>query len=694
MAKKLFLTSKSLPKYSVLTPQSLDSLLKESIQETKIFIEKVCKLKEPLNWHNTVGPISNLTEILTRTWGATNHLAAVSDCDEIRKVINDNNTKVTDFWTDFFQNEKLFNIYFNLKRSISKKRDPVQHKVISDYITEFKLAGAHLSPKDKRAYKENNKKLSQLTQKFSENILDSTKASSLKIQANAVNIDKNLEGIPSYVIETAKKEALEQKFDGLIFSLLPPSYFPFIQYAGDRSQRFKMFSMYSRRCSDLSDEGDSYDNGPIIGKILKYRYLQSKLLGFSSPAEMSLSTKMADSPEAVISFLKDLAKKAKPFAEQELKSLKKFAVKNGFSGKVESWDIPFLSEKLKMELYSFDNEELRKFFPLNKVINGLFETVKSLFSCDIYDETEKYKDFIWENSVRVYRITEQKETIGFFFLDLFARKEKRGGAWMDESRCRRKIENHIQTPVALLNCNFNSPINRDESAYITHDEVVTLFHEFGHGLHHLLTKVNHIEVSGINGVEWDAVELPSQFLENFAWEFDTLSKISEHKETKKSIDREFYERIIQSKNFNSGLQMLRQIEFSLFDILIHKDLKNDTLEDETQVYREVLEILKKVRKEISVTDQQSFVLFPNTFSHIFDGGYASGYYSYKWAEVLSSDCYGEFEMKNKNERKLLGQKFRLEVLEKGGSRDALVSFRSFMKRDPKPDAMMRHLGLT
>jgi len=453
-----------------------------------------------------------------------------------------------------------------------------------------------------------------------------------------------------------------------------------------------MFCKYARRSSDISEEGALFDNSLIIAKILKLRYQQAKILGFSNPAELSLATKMADSPENVVIFLKELAAKAKPFAQKELDKINHYSNQIESIRNVEPWDIPFLSEKLKKSKFAIDNEELRSYFPLDKVLFGLFETVKDLFGCEIHREQEYSAEILWEDSVQIFKVVSDGQTTGYFFFDLFSREEKRGGAWMDECRSRIKHENGVQTPIALMNCNFSQPIAH-EDVYLTHDEVVTLFHEFGHGLHHLLTEIDYLEISGISGVEWDAVELPSQFLENFAWEYETLKKISKHRDTGLPINKEIFEKIYAAKNFNSGLQMIRQIEFALFDILIHKDLDGCELLDDNHVYKKVLEILEIVRREISVIKQPSFVLFPNSFSHIFDGGYAAGYYSYKWAEVLSSDCYARFEGKNDREKSILGDSFKKEILSKGGSREAIASFRAFMGREPKPDAMFKHLGL-
>ena len=693
MSRDAFFCKEWLPNYRLLSPNDINELIAETTSDGRVVVKNICDSDQPCNWETTIVPISQISEKIHRIWGAANHLSSVSDSPEIRDVINKNLEQVTSFWTDFSQNKALYKIFDNLRRGISKTSHPQQHKVLCDYIRDFELAGAHLEDDAQLNFKKNTIELNKLAQRFSENLLDSTKATAIKVDLNKEGIPiKSLEGIPTHVLELSKKEAKKRKVDGYVFSLQPPIYLPILEYSSNRSLRFDMFCKYGRRSSDIAEEGSLFDNSPIIGKILKLRYQQAKILGFSNPAELSLATKMANSPEDVVIFLKELAAKAKPFAQKELDEIKDYSNQIESIRKVEPWDIPFISEKLKKSRFSIDSEELRNYFPLSKVLSGLFETVKNLFGCEILKEQENTAEILWEQSVQVFKVVSQGQVTGYFFFDLFSREEKRGGAWMDECRSRIKYDSGVQTPIALMNCNFSQPI-ADEDVYLTHDEVVTLFHEFGHGLHHLLTEIDYLEISGISGVEWDAVELPSQFLENFAWEYDTLQKISKHKDTGLPISREMFENIYAAKNFNSGLQMIRQIEFALFDILIHKELNGCERLNDNQVYKKVLEILEIVRGEISVIKQPSFVLFPNSFSHVFDGGYAAGYYSYKWAEVLSSDCYARFEGKNDREKSILGDSFKKEILSRGGSREAIISFRAFMGREPKPDAMLKHLGL-
>ena len=693
MSRNAFFCKEWLPNYRLLSPNNIDEIISQTISDGRLVVKRICENEQPCNWKTTVQPISQISEKMHRIWGAANHLSSVADSTEIRDVINKNLEQVSSFWTDFSQNKTLYKIFANLRRGISKKNHPQQHKVLCDYIRDFELAGAHLENDTQLVFKKNTIELNRLAQKFSENLLDSTKATVITVGLNKDGKPiKSLEGIPTHVLELSKKEARKRNVDGYVFSLQPPIYSPIIEYASNRSLRFDIFCKYARRSSDIAEEGSLFDNSHVIAKILKLRYQQAKILGFSNPAELSLSTKMASSPEDVVIFLKELAAKAKPFAQKELDKIRDYSNQIKSIRKVEPWDIPFISEKLKKSRFAIDSEELRNYFPLSKVLLGLFETVKDLFGCEILKEEENTGEILWEQSVQVFKLVSEGQVTGYFFFDLFSREEKRGGAWMDECRSRVKHDSGVQTPIALMNCNFSQPI-AEEDVYLTHDEVVTLFHEFGHGLHHLLTEVDYLEISGISGVEWDAVELPSQFLENFAWEYETLQKISKHRDTGLSINRELFEKIYAAKNFNSGLQMIRQIEFALFDILIHKDLSDCELLNDNQVYKHVLETLEIIRKEISVIKQPSFVLFPNSFSHIFDGGYAAGYYSYKWAEVLSADCYARFEGKSKQEKSILGDLFKKEILSKGGSREAIASFRAFMGREPKPDAMLKQLGL-
>ena len=542
MSRDTFFCKEWLPNYRLLTPKDIDELIAETISDGKLLIKKICESDQACNWETTVQPISQISEKIHRIWGAANHLSSVADSTEIRGVINKNLEYVSSFWTDFSQNKRLYKIFANLRRGISKTTHPHQHKVLCDYIRDFELAGAHLENDAQLDFKKNTIELNKLAQKFSENLLDSTKATVIKVVLNKDGKPiKSLEGIPTHVLELSKKEAKKRNVDGYVFSLQPPIYSPIIEYSSNRSLRFDIFCKYARRSSDIAQEGALFDNSLVIAKILKLRYQQAKILGFSNPAELSLTTKMANSPEDVVVFLEELAAKAKPFAQKELDEIEKYSSQIESIRKVEPWDIPFISEKLKKSRFSIDSEELRNYFPLRKVLLGLFETVKDLFGCEILKEQENTAEILWEQSVQVFKVVGEGKVTGYFFFDLFSREEKRGGAWMDECRSRIKYDNGVQTPIALMNCNFSQPIDH-EDVYLTHDEVVTLFHEFGHGLHHLLTEIDYLEISGISGVEWDAVELPSQFLENFAWEYETLQKISKHRDTGLPINREMFEK--------------------------------------------------------------------------------------------------------------------------------------------------------
>ncbi|OUV04130.1 MAG: hypothetical protein CBC42_00030 [Betaproteobacteria bacterium TMED82] len=695
MTSHNFFSRDEIPTYSQLTPGFVAENLETLISDTNIEINRILNSPEELTYASTINRISCSTEKIHRLWGATNHLAAVMDSEEWRILIDNKIPLVSNFFSEFSQNEKLFNLFHILKEKQGIILKSSEKKVIANYIKEFTLGGINLNVKDKSLFKKHCLELSELSKKFSENLLDSTKISYLHISLSSLIDNPNkLAGVPQHLVQSSKKTALSKNLDGHVFTLLMPSYIPALQYAEDRDLRFNLYSKNSRRASKLSDEGSQFDNSPVLASILRTRYKQARLLGFKNPAEMYLYSKMANSPEEVISFLKNLSKKARPSAERELDRLKSFASSKFSLEKIEPWDIPFVSEKLKESLFSFSNEDLRDFFPLERVTRGLFETVSELFNCKIRDVTKKHPDKVWHNSVQLFELYDGNKLIGHLFMDLFARDTKRGGAWMDESRSRRIDKNNLQTPIALINCNFSLANSDDNDSYLTHEEVLTLFHEFGHALHHLLTEVSEIEVSGINGVEWDAVELPSQFLENFAWEYATLKKISAHKNDGRYIPEALFRKIIDAKNFNSGLQMLRQVEFALFDILIHYKLESAQSPSDRDIFAEVDEILDGVRAEISIVPYPDFLMFPNSFSHIFDGGYAAGYYSYKWAEVLSADCYSKFENQSQESRGRLGQKFRSEILSQGGSRDTIDSFRGFMDRNPEMEALLRHSGLT
>ena len=682
----------SLPQYKSFNPKDADIFLDNLIIEARSVITEIENRTTKSSWENVVEPLSITTEKISRVWSAVNHLCSVMDSPEWRKITNKKMSIITEFWTQLSQNSKLAQKTKDLINDKSIISNHNRIRVVENSIREFKLGGATLNIKEKKIFAQYEENLASLSQKFSENILDSTKSNYIHLNDNDENLKKRLSGLPNYVVEEAKKNAKLLNLKGAVLTLLAPCVYPVLQYSKDRALRYSIYSRNARKASELSEEGAHFDNSNIMAEILKTRYKKANLLGFKTPAEFSLATKMAKSPEEVIDFLLELAKKARSAATKDLKQLQEFAASDLKIFKLEAWDFAFASEELRKKEYNFSDEELREYFPLDRVLDGLFKITKKLFDCDIRALKNIDSNVFWHEDVLLFEVSKKGKHVGHLFMDLFARETKRSGAWMDDSRGRYVINGKVQNPIALLNCNFSSPEN-EGIAYLTHDEVLTLFHEFGHGMHHLMTEIDEIEISGINGVEWDAVELPSQFMENFCWEYDSLKLISSHKITGKTIPKSLFKKINKAKNFQSGLKMLRQVEFSLFDIRIHHELNGSIEWPKEQIVFKIFRLLEDIRDEIAIITPPSFQRFPQSFSHIFAGGYSAGYYSYKWAEVLSADCYSMFENKPAQQQSKLGQKFLKQILSRGGSRPALKSFISFMNRDPSIDALLRHSGL-
>jgi oligopeptidase A len=627
-----------------------------------------------ISWENFVEPIEMVSEKISRAWGQIEHLNAVVNSDDLRKAYNDNLIKLTEFYTNLSQDEALYKKYQSLKDGeIFESLTPSQKRIIDNVLREFKLGGAELNELEKARFKVIQEKLAKLSTQFEENILDATNEFSI-----FVGDADDLQGIPEENIKKAQSEAIEDKKEGYKFTLHFPSYLPVMQYAEDRNLREKLYRGYATRASELASP--KFDNTKLIDEILALRYESAKLLGFNHFTEMSLVTKMAKSNEEVVSFLMDLANKAKPFALKDMEELSAFSKTLGIE-KLEAWDIAYVSEKLRQAKYSFSENEVKQYFPEHRVLKGLFKVVETIFKLKII----KTDTPTWHKDVSFYSIkNDGDELVGQFYFDLYARNHKRGGAWMDEAISRYKNSFESSHPVAFLTCNFSSP-SENKPALFSHDDVITLFHEFGHGLHHMLTKVDEYSISGIKGVEWDAVELPSQFMENFCWEWDVVKHMTEHVDNKSPLPEALFKKMIEAKNFQSGMQTLRQIEFSLFDIRLHTQYS-----DQNKINS--LKLLETIRDEIAVVRPPAWNRFPNSFSHIFAGGYAAGYYSYKWAEVLASDAFSLFE-----EEGILssnaGQKFQEEVLSKGGSRPAMESFVAFRGRAPSVDALLRHSGM-
>ena len=664
----------SLPLFDRIEPDHISPAIESILNEANTLIHSLKKMSIPTSWGNFVEPIEIISEKISRAWGQIEHLNAVVNSDSLRKAYNDNLIKLTEFYTNLSQDESLYKKYQSLKDSeVFKALTPSQKRIIDNVLREFKLGGAELNETDKKRFKVIQEKLAKLSTQFEENILDATNEFSIFVD----HLDE-LTGIPEENIKKARAEAKEDKKEGYKFTLHFPSYLPVMQYADSRALRKKLYHAYATRASELASP--KFDNTNLIEEILALRYESSKLLGFKHFTEMSLVTKMAKSSEEVITFLMDLANKAKPFALKDMDELKSFA-KTLKIEKLEAWDIAYVSEKLRQAKYSFSENEVKQYFPEHRVLKGLFKVVETIFKLKIIKSDAP----TWHKDVSFYSIkNENDELVGQFYFDLYARNHKRGGAWMDEAISRYKNSLGSSRPVAFLTCNFSSP-SENKPALFSHDDVITLFHEFGHGLHHMLTKVDDYSISGIKGVEWDAVELPSQFMENFCWEWDVVKHMTEHVDNKNTLPKSLFDKMIEAKNFQSGMQTLRQIEFSLFDIRLHTEYS-----DQNKI--NPLKLLETIRDEIAVVRPPSWNRFPNSFSHIFAGGYAAGYYSYKWAEVLASDAFSLFE-----EEGILsshaGQKFQNEVLSKGGSRPAMESFVAFRGREPTVDALLRHSGM-
>ena len=664
----------SLPLFDQIKPSHISPAIEGILKEANSLIHSLKVMGGSISWENFVEPIEMVSEKISRAWGQIEHLNAVVNSDDLRKAYNDNLIKLTEFYTNLSQDEALYKKYQSLKDGeIFESLTPSQKRIIDNVLREFKLGGAELNELEKARFKVIQEKLAKLSTQFEENILDATNEFSI-----FVGDADDLQGIPEENIKKAQSEAIEDKKEGYKFTLHFPSYLPVMQYAEDRNLREKLYRGYATRASELASP--KFDNTKLIDEILALRYESAKLLGFNHFTEMSLVTKMAKSNEEVVSFLMDLANKAKPFALKDMEELSAFSKTLGIE-KLEAWDIAYVSEKLRQAKYSFSENEVKQYFPEHRVLKGLFKVVETIFKLKII----KTDTPTWHKDVSFYSIkNDGDELVGQFYFDLYARNHKRGGAWMDEAISRYKNSFESSHPVAFLTCNFSSP-SENKPALFSHDDVITLFHEFGHGLHHMLTKVDEYSISGIKGVEWDAVELPSQFMENFCWEWDVVKHMTEHVDNKNPLPEALFNKMIEAKNFQSGMQTLRQIEFSLFDIRLHTQYN-----DQNKINS--LKLLETIRDEIAVVRPPAWNRFPNSFSHIFAGGYAAGYYSYKWAEVLASDAFSLFE-----EEGILssnaGQKFQEEVLSKGGSRPAMESFVAFRGRAPSVDALLRHSGM-
>jgi len=673
------LNIKSLPEFNQITPNFIRPAIDEILADNRKWLDQLIAQPKP-GWGNLFNPLALMEDRLSKAWSPVRHLNSVKSSDSLREAYNGCLSLLSEYSTEISQNRELYERVKEIADAADfTELDAAKQKTVKDSLKHFHLGGVNLEGLARERYQQLQKDLSEHQSNFENNLLDASQSWQLLISDKAM-----LTGLPNYVLSMLKQLAELKNLPDYRVTLDMPCYIGVITYADNRDLRRQIFEAYVSRASDIGVTDKKWDNSENMVNIVAKRQEKAQLLGFKNYAEYSLETKMASSVEEVVGFLEDLAGRSKKAAIDEVSERQAFAESVGFEGELQAWDYAYYSEKLKQQKYQISEEDLKPYFSDELVINGLFNIVKNLYQIDIV-RVEKDIE-LWDPSVRFYQISnELGETIGQFYLDLYARENKRGGAWMDECINRYRIDNKLQLPVAYLTCNLTPPVG-DQPALFTHDEVLTLFHEFGHGLHHMLTKIDVPDVAGINGVEWDAVELPSQFMENFAWEKQALQLFAKHYQTGETLPDDLFDKMIAAKNFQSALQMLRQIEFSLFDMKLHQ--QTDDLSA-----AKIQQILDRVRKQISVVKVTENNRFQNGFAHIFAGGYAAGYYSYKWAEVLSADAFSAFEEEGIFNTET-GSRFLNCILEMGGSRPALESFRCFRGREPNIDALLRHNAIT
>ena len=661
------------PRFDQIKTEDIKPALQTAITEAREQIAAI-KAQTHTDWANTVEKLTDITERVGRIWSVVSHLNSVVDTPELRAVYNELMPGITIFFTEIGQDIELYNRFKIIKNSAEfDTLSPAQQTKLNHDLRDFVLSGAELPPEQQAELAQLQTEGAQLGAKFAQNVQDATDAFGIYFDDAAP-----LAGIPEDSIAMFAAAAQSEGKTGYKIGLQIPHYLAVIQYADNRELREQIYRAYVTRASELSDEG-KFDNTANVEQTLANALKTAKLLGFKNYAELSLATKMADTPEQVLNFLHDLARRAKPFAEKDFAEIKAFARENLNIEDPQSWDLSYAAEKLRQAKYAFSETEVKKYFPISKVLAGLFAQIKKLYGIELAEKTVP----VWHKDVRYFELKQDGQTIGGVYMDLYAREGKRGGAWMDGYKGRRRFaDGTLQLPTAYLVCNFTPPVG-DKEARLSHDEIITLFHETGHGLHHLLTQVDEVGVSGINGVEWDAVELPSQFMENFVWEYDVLAQMSSHEETGAVLPKELFDKMHAAKNFQRGMFLVRQMEFALFDMEIYHQ------EDEGRL-KEWPQILDKVRQEVAVTQPPAYNRFALSFSHIFAGGYSAGYYSYAWAEVLSADAYAAFE--ESDDVAETGRRFWEEILAVGGSRSAAESFKAFRGREPSLDALLRHSG--
>jgi oligopeptidase A len=676
--KNPLLIDSALPHFSEIKTEHIEPAIDALLAEARSVVSACLESTQNYNWNNLVEPIDNIEDKLNKAWSPVSHMNSVVNSEALREAYNACLPKLSEYSTEMGQNEPLYHAYKMIAQSNEFAHlDKAQKKIIDNALRDFRLSGIDLPEKQKQRYKEISQALSKLTSQFEENLMDATNAWSKHITDR-----EELAGLPESALQQAQQTAQSENLEGWMITLQFPSYLAVMTYADNRQLRREHYEAFVTRASDCGPYAGRWDNSQIMEQILGLRHEKAQLLGFANYAELSLSTKMAESTDQVIDFLEDLGDRSWRQARKDLAELREFAEKNYGIKDLQPWDMSYFSEKMRQHFYQLSQEEVKAYFPDSRVLKGLFAIVEKLYGLQI---SEIDKVDTWHPDVRFYQILDQSGQLrGEFYTDLYARPKKRGGAWMDVCTSRKKTGDSIQTPVAYLTCNFTPPAGNDP-ALLTHDEVTTLFHEFGHGLHHMLTQVDHLGVSGISGVEWDAVELPSQFMENWCWEKEALGLISGHYQTGEALPDSLFDKMMAAKNFQAGMQMVRQLEFSLFDFRIH-------LEYDPKKGGRIYEILDRVRKQVSVVQPPAFNRFAHGFSHIFAGGYGAGYYSYKWAEVLSSDAFSLFEEKGIFDV-TTGHAFLTHILEQGGSEDAMSLFIAFRGREPKIDALLRHNGI-
>ena len=679
MTDNPLLNADGLPRFTLINAEHIEPAIDRLLEENLAQVETLLQATNDYCWDNLLQPLEDMDNKLGRAWSPVSHLHSVADNDDLRAAYNQCLPKLSDYSTQMGQNRDLFKAYEMIASSDRfQKLEPAQQKIIENALRDFRLSGIDLNEADQARYGEIQQQLSKLQTSFEENLLDATHA-----WKKLINNKQELAGLPESALALAAQAASNEGQKGWLLTLDVPSYMPVMQYADNEALRQEVYEAYVTRASDQGPHAGQWDNSDNMRDILQLRTEKARLLGYESYAHCSLATKMAESPKQVLAFLNDLANRSKPSADAEFAEVADFAKQSSGKAKLQAWDVTYYSEKLRQEKFDISQEALRPYFPVKRVIEGLFAITEKLYGVEI-----KPRDHVetWHPDVQFFDIFDNQGAVrGSFYLDLYARQHKRGGAWMDECLVRKKNRDSIQNPVAYLTCNFTPPIG-DKPSLITHDEVTTLFHEFGHGLHHMLTRIEYSGVSGINGVPWDAVELPSQFMENWCWEKEALDLFARHVDTNESISNDTFDKIMKARTFQSSMQMVRQLEFALFDFCLHLEIANNP-------ELNIQALLNDVRSQVTVVPTPEFNRFQHSFAHIFAGGYAAGYYSYKWAEVLSADAFSKFE-ENGIFDEPTGKAFLTTMLEQGGSREPLDLFIEFRGREPSIEALLRHSGIT